>query len=138
MQAQLLSQVKRQQHHSNKQAEVLFPQENLKASSNKWRKKKKSYHDRGLAVLFISKRFEKRLFSLRSTRLTLSTWATPLAPNFILVVSTWYHSFELSKITGTVSDMRSISYKESMEQDFAAHLTSKRKPVHIVCYVHCD
>lgn len=60
--------------------------------------------------------------SLSSTRLIPSTWATPLGPSFILVDSTWYHSFELSKITGMVSDMRSISYKESMAQELAAHL----------------
>ena len=63
---------------------------------------------------------------MRSTRISPSTWATPLAPNFILVDSIRCHTFELSRITGTVSDIRSISYKESMAQELAAHLPNEK------------
>lgn len=45
----------------------------------------------------------------------------------MLVDRTLYHSFELSKITGTVSDISSVSYKESMAQELASHLAHKIK-----------
>ena len=80
------------------------------------------YHARGLAVLFISKRFAYREFSLSSTRSTPSTWAEPLAPSFIVVDNTWCHNSELSKITGIFLDIRSKSYKESIAQEVAIHL----------------
>lgn len=54
----------------------------------------------------------------------------------MLVVRTWCHVFELSKITGTVLDMKSRSYRESIAQELAAHLkrkllTSLNKKMHM-------
>lgn len=46
----------------------------------------------------------------------------PLDPNFMLVDSTWCHISELSSITGIVSDIRSMSYNESIAHDDASHL----------------
>ena len=73
---------------------------------------------------------------MRSVRLIPSTCAIPLDPSFMLVVRTWCHVFELSKITGTVLDMKSRSYRESIAQELAAHLkrkllTSLNKKMHM-------
>lgn len=70
----------------------------------------------------MSKIFTYELFSLRVSLLIPWTLTIPLDPNFMLVVSTRSHIFELSTITGTVSDKRSTSYKESIAQELAAHL----------------
>jgi len=96
------------------------------------------YHARGLAVRFISKISVYGLFSLSSVRLTSFTWATPLEPSFMLVSRTWCHIFELSRITGTVSDMRSTSYRESIAQELAAHLAKEIKMVNMFMQKYFD
>lgn len=84
-----------------------------------------NYHERGLAVRFISKIFEYELLSLSSVRLIPLTCATPLEPNFMLVERTRCHIFVFSKITDTMSDMRSRSYRESISQELPVHLANE-------------
>ena len=81
-----------------------------------------AYQARGLAVRFNMRAVEYRGFCLSSALLIPCTCDTPPTSNFILLDTISCHVLELSRITGTVLDISSISYRDSIAQELSSHL----------------